>query len=66
MTHAETPGGSVGHAAQSRLWDRREVAAWLGDTALTVANTYRNVLVNTLDNISDSLREGVNVRQVGL
>jgi hypothetical protein len=45
--------------------DRREVAAWLGDAALTVVKTYRNVLVNTPDNISDSLREGVNVRQVG-
>lgn len=36
-----------------------EAAAWLGDTAMTVARRYRNVLVNTLDNISDSLREAV-------
>jgi hypothetical protein len=36
-----------------------QVAAWLGDGALTVAKVYRNVLVNTLDDISASLREGV-------
>lgn len=48
---------------QKRLADRAfsdvQVAACLGDTAQTVAKVYRNVLVDSLDRISDSLREGV-------